>query len=215
MSKDKGAGYILLDRKILNSWIYKSKPFNMTMAWIDMLLIATHTTHTDLWRGVPTEFKRGDVNLSIKELAARWGWSRDKAKRFLKHLEADSMIRINATPRRTVITIVNYDVFQGDRHTGKSTGKSTNKTTGKSTGESPDKSTGESYINNDINNELSMIEKDPSPPDVGPDGYGVPPDGWTDEYERRFQEDAPYNPGKTRQDWYEFWVLPAEDGDDG
>jgi hypothetical protein len=43
----------------------------------------------------------------------------------------------------------------------------------------------------------------------------VPPDGWTDEYERQFQEMAPDNPGKTRQDWYEFWVLPAEDGDDG
>ena len=83
----KNKGYIYLDRKILDHWTYKDKPFNRGMAWIDLLLIADHTTHTDIWRGNPITYKRGDVNLSISELAKRWGWSRDKTRRFIKDLE--------------------------------------------------------------------------------------------------------------------------------
>lgn len=133
--------YIYLDRGILDHWTYKDKPFNRSMAWIDMLLIADHTTHTKLWRGKPTEFKRGDVNLSITELAKRWGWSRDKARRFISHLEQDNMVRVNSTTYRTTITIVKYDDFQIKRARDKATDKATKRTS--------DKTTDKTYLNND------------------------------------------------------------------
>ena len=125
--------FIFLDRGILDHWTYKDKPFNKSMAWIDMLLLADYSTHTKLWRGKPTEFKRGDVNLSIKELANRWGWSRDKARRFISHLEQDNMVRINSTTHRTTITIVKYDDFQIRRTTNKATNKATKRTSNKAT----------------------------------------------------------------------------------
>ena len=120
--------YIYLDRGILDHWTYDDKPFNRSMAWIDLLLIADHTTHTSMWRGKPTEFKRGDVNLSISQLAERWGWSRGKTRRFILNLEMDGMVNIKRTSERTVITIVKYDDFQ-DKRTAKRTSNGTPKQT--------------------------------------------------------------------------------------
>ena len=117
--------YIYLDRGVLDHWTYEDKPFNKSMAWIDLLLIADHTTHTTIWRGKPTEFKRGDVNISITQLAKRWGWSRDKVRRYISQLEQDNMVRANCTTNKTTITIVKYEDFQNKRATGKATDKAT------------------------------------------------------------------------------------------
>ena len=117
-------GWILLHRSILDHWIYKTKRFSEFQAWIDLLLLAEHTTHKQMWRGKLTEFKRGDVCLSIARLADRWGWSRNKTARFLKQLEDDKMIHQIVHRNRTVITIVKYDDFQNQR-TSKRTSKRT------------------------------------------------------------------------------------------
>lgn len=105
-------GYIYLEKQIQDHWTYQDKPFNKSMAWIDLLLLADYQDHVSNWRGKPTEFKRGDVNRSITFLAERWGWSRDKTRRFLRVLESDGMLAINATSNRTTLTIVNYGFYQ-------------------------------------------------------------------------------------------------------
>lgn len=133
-------GWIKLNRQIIDNWLYKDKPFNKSMAWIDLLLIADHTTHTDLWRGKITTFKRGDVNLSVTELAKRWGWSRDKARRFIKDLESDGMLRVNCTTYRTTLTIVKYGIFQDKVTRDKATDNTRDK--------ARDKSTDNTYLKN-------------------------------------------------------------------
>lgn len=155
-------GWIKLNRQIVDHWLYKDKPFNKSMAWIDLLLIADHTTHTDLWRGKMTTFKRGDVNLSISALAKRWGWSRDKARRFIRDLESDGMLRINCTTRRTTLTIVKYGIFQDKRTTDKTTNKATDKSTDKSTDNTHLKNNKE--LNKEIKEgERSLLEEAPPP----------------------------------------------------
>lgn len=139
--------YIYLDRGILDHWTYKDKPFNRSMAWIDLLLIADHTTHTSMWRGKPTQFKRGDVNMSITQLAERWGWTRNKTRRFILALESDGMVNTKRTPERTVISIVKYGDYQ-DKRTPKRTPNDTPKRTSDGT------SDGTYLINNkEINKE--------------------------------------------------------------
>ena len=126
--------YIYLDRGILDHWTYKDKPFNRSMAWIDLLLIANHKTHTQMWRGKTIQFKRGDVNLSLTELSKRWGWSRGKTRRFILNLETDGMVNIKRTASGTVITLVKYGDFQ-DKRTAKRTSSGTaHSTTGGTTG---------------------------------------------------------------------------------
>lgn len=147
-------GWIKLNRQIIDHWLYKDKPFNKSMAWIDLLLIADHTTHTDLWRGKMTTFKRGDVNLSVTELAKRWGWSRDKARRFIKDLESDGMLRVNCTTYRTTLTIVKYGIFQDKVTRDKATDNTRDK--------SRDKATNNTYLKN--NKELNKENKEGSSP---------------------------------------------------
>ena len=120
--------YIYLDRGILEHWTYQDKPFNRSMAWIDLLLIANHKTHTQVWKGKTIQFKRGDVNLSISELSKRWGWSRGKTRRFISALEMDNMATTKRTSDGTVITLVNYGDFQ-DKRTSKRTSNDTTHST--------------------------------------------------------------------------------------
>lgn len=105
-------GWIKLNRQIMDHWTYADKPFNRSMAWIDLLLLADHKTHKSLWRGKLTEFKRGDVNISLTELSHRWGWSRKKVKSFINDLESDGMVTLKGTTHRTTITLIKYDDFQ-------------------------------------------------------------------------------------------------------
>ena len=66
------------------------------------------------------------------------------------------------------------------------------------------------------NNKKVKNNKDAPPvaPEGAPDAYGAPPPGWDEACEKQFQEDAPQNPGKTRQDWWDFWMADSEGGDD-
>lgn len=168
-------GYIYLEKKIQDHWLYKDKPFNKAMAWIDMLMIADHTTHQSLWRGRSTEFKRGDVNLSIAALAKRWGWTRGKATRFISNLEADGMVNVKRTPNRTVITIVNYELYQ-DKQTSKRTPKQTSNRTSNRTSDDTH------LINNKENISKKRKEEAESPLDEAP----------------AFEEEEPPVPGAVR-----------------
>ena len=126
--------YIYLDRGILDHWTYQDKPFNRSMAWIDLLLIANHKTHTTMWKGKKTTFKRGDVNLSITELSKRWGWSRGKTRRFILSLEMDGMANIKRTSDGTVLSLVKYDDYQNKRTPKRTSNDTTHKTSGDTTG---------------------------------------------------------------------------------
>lgn len=171
--------YIYLDRGILEHWTYEDKPFNRSMAWIDLLLIADHTTHTSVWRGQMTEFKRGDVNRSISELASRWGWSRDKTRRFLLQLEQDNMVRIKSTPFRTVITIEKYGDFQNKRTADKAADKTTLRT--------PNKSTDKTYLINNKGIIKENKENAPLPDDeIDPDWND---DDWVDAKDLKLEGD--------------------------
>jgi len=145
-------GWIKLNRQIMDHWMYQDKPFNRSMAWIDLLLLADHKTHKSLWRGNLVEFKRGDVNLSLRELGERWGWSKEKVRNFISTLEADGMVTTNITKVRTVLTLVKYDDFQ-IRPTSEQTSDSPSKQTSEQISDSP-------YLKN--NKEINKNKKKPT-----------------------------------------------------
>lgn len=120
-------GWIKLYRSITDNGIYSVKPFDKCHAWIDLLLLAEHKTHKKIWRGKMTEFKRGDVCLSIERLAERWGWSRGKVERFLSNLNDEEMVSLNVHRNRTVITIVKYDDFQNQQTSERTSKRTSNK----------------------------------------------------------------------------------------
>lgn len=115
--------FLMLDRGIMDHWIYSKEPFDECHAWIDLLLLANIEDKKTSYKGGIIICKRGDVNYSISWLAKRWGWSRDKARRFLNILEIDGMVTVNATTNRTTITIEKYDDYNIPPTTGKATNR--------------------------------------------------------------------------------------------
>lgn len=119
-------GYIKLHRDIMDHWISHQGPADYRHAWEDLLMLANHEGVKRFYRGTLTTFKRGTVSRSIGELASLWGWGVKKTRRFLDLLQGDGMIERSSGPWGTVITINNYDKWQG---TTKSTTSSTEKST--------------------------------------------------------------------------------------
>ena len=112
MAKGKGT-YIKLDRGLQNNWLWESKPFSLGQAWVDLLLEAAYEDHMRDWKGSYLMQHRGEVFTSIVSLAARWGWSEKKVTRFIAALERDKMVRKGVLPKGTLLTIENYEKFQG------------------------------------------------------------------------------------------------------
>ena len=107
-------GWICIHRGISDHWLWREdKPFDKRSAWIDLLLLANHTDLKVLYKGKLVDRKRGEVNLSMVQLADRWGWDRRKVKRYLSLLESDGMVSIDSTRDGTTITLENYDKYQG------------------------------------------------------------------------------------------------------
>ena len=104
-------GWVPVKRQIQEHWLWKDKPFSQGQAWIDLIMLANYEDKKMPYKGEIITCERGTVNLSISYLANRWGWSRDKTRRFLKLLESDGMVTVNATTHRTTITLENYSIY--------------------------------------------------------------------------------------------------------
>lgn len=106
-------GWISLHRKILDCFLWQDEePFDRRSAWIDLLLLANHEDKKTLFDGKAIVVKRGERITSVRILAERWGWSRHKVTNFLDMLESEEMIVRKSDRKKTLLTIVNYDVYQ-------------------------------------------------------------------------------------------------------
>ena len=109
-------GWISLDRKIQEHWVWEDKPFAKGQAWTDLLMMANHEDKKVSLGNEIITVKRGSRVTSMGKLASRWGWSRKKVYSFLNQLESDRMIERKSDTKKTVVTIVNYDDYQRVRN---------------------------------------------------------------------------------------------------
>lgn len=106
-------GWISIHRKIRECiiWDY-DEPFTRRDAWIDLLLLANHRDKQTIFDGKLITIKKGQYLTSVRKLAEEWHWGKDKTLKYLLLLEECKMIIRDADSRRTLITIVNYGVYQ-------------------------------------------------------------------------------------------------------
>lgn len=105
-------GYIKLYRDIQDHWMWKDERFSRGQAWIDLIMMANHKD-AKIPVGEHIEIvKRGQFITSIAKLSDRWKWSYNTTKAFLNLLENDNMLIRKSDNSKTLITIVNYGVYQ-------------------------------------------------------------------------------------------------------
>lgn len=107
------SGYFKVEREFLDSDFWLSEPFTKAQAWVDLFGLANHAPGFFIKRGIHIQLERSQTGRSELTLAKRWKWSRNKVRRFLKWLENEGMIRIKGDNKTTVITICNYEAYQG------------------------------------------------------------------------------------------------------
>ena len=72
-------GWIRIHRKIQDCWIWEiDKPFDERSAWIDLLLLANHKDVKIPFNGELTLVKRSQLITSVRKLADKWKWNKDK-----------------------------------------------------------------------------------------------------------------------------------------
>jgi hypothetical protein len=113
-------GFIKLYRKFQHNDMWREpRMFSRAEAWIDLLFMAAYRDHDKLLNGALHEVKRGQIVTTSRELADRWQWSRAKVDNFLKSHKKSRNIDILKTAKKTTLTIVKYELYNGDEATEK------------------------------------------------------------------------------------------------
>lgn len=162
-------GWIALNRRLEDHWLWEDKPFSKGQAWIDLIMMANHEEKKIPFGNEIVLVKRGSRITSISKLSIRWGWSRKKVLDFLKVLEKEKMLVRKSDTKKTLLTIVNYGIYQDLRNT-----KETQKSNKKAAKEQL------RNINNNDNNDNNDNKNNISPPDPEeqlPEGAVRLPDG--------------------------------------
>ena len=109
------AGYVKLHRGWANGGFFKDEPFTEREAWIWLIENAAWKDHDRTTpHGVLMSIKRGQIHTSDRALSKAWKWDRKRVSRFIKRLENGAMVRAKSDPLGTLITVCNYDKYQGD-----------------------------------------------------------------------------------------------------
>lgn len=125
MSRSKG--WIKLYRQLTDNWIWNDP--DKFRAWIDILLMVNHEDREIEFNGHVITIHAGQKLTSLKKLADRWGWTRNRVDRFLGTLSETGMVTANRTPNGTVLTVVNWEVYQGERDSKRDSKRASNEAT--------------------------------------------------------------------------------------
>ncbi len=109
-------GWIKLHRQITECevlWDSSEEPFDRRSAWIDLLLMANHKDKRLFFRGKAITVKSGQRVTSLHKLAERWHWGINRVRKYLDLLQGEDMIIRESDNTKTLITIVNYQKYQG------------------------------------------------------------------------------------------------------
>lgn len=107
-------GWIKLYRSVLEHRHYrKNRVFSEYEAWIDMLLLANYADKVVEMEGHPIDVKRGSFITSQKKLAERWDWDKRRVVSFLKECQEHGEVSVLTEKRWTVVTVLNYENYQG------------------------------------------------------------------------------------------------------
>lgn len=107
-------GWIKLYRQLQDCPIWYGERFSKGQAWVDLLMLANHSDKKIMFNRDFITVQRGQYLTSMVKLSEKWKWNRKTVSSFLKLLENDNMITKVTDNTKTLITIVNYGIYQSE-----------------------------------------------------------------------------------------------------
>ena len=111
---ENNAGFITLSRKFFRTDMWKARrTYNESEAWLDCIATARfelseQTTHVG---GHAVTIRRGELALSQRTIAKKWGWTDRKVRTFIQRLHREGMIETEIRDGITVVKLINYDKY--------------------------------------------------------------------------------------------------------
>lgn len=123
MAHNGNLNWVKINRSIFDNFLWKKNtPFDVRSAWIDLILLANHEDGQFMTsRGELIKIPRGSHFTSTRSLAERWHWNRDTVSRYIRTLVDAEMLTQTATHSGTLLSLVNYDNYQGGAATDHAT----------------------------------------------------------------------------------------------
>ncbi len=106
-------GWVKLHRSFLDSWIWKRRDKGLVVFWIYLLAKAAHEPTEASFSDCKVPLDTAQVLVGRKVAADACGLTESKVRSFLKLLETNDSITIEATNRYSIITICNWQKYQG------------------------------------------------------------------------------------------------------
>lgn len=153
-------GFIPISRKLFDNFLWKEKrEFSRAEAWLDLIQLARFEANStkEVINSQVVEYGLGERPLSLRLLADRWQWSKNRVDKFLDLLVSERMITkrtafgtakgtadgtskgTDKRTRQTVISICNYASYNSKVEiTGQPKGQQEGQQTGQDTGQSRD-----------------------------------------------------------------------------
>lgn len=111
--------FISVPRALFDDDAFPEEPFSRREAFLDLVQRATYKPLTIPVKGGVIDIGRGELIVSIRKLAARWGWSKSKVEKVLDEFVSQQRIGHRTDGVTTVLSITNYDMFQRSVDTDK------------------------------------------------------------------------------------------------
>lgn len=106
-------GYVKAQRERFKHPLFRGQKFCRGYAWDWMCAQAAYADREVSVKGKTITLKRGQFCHSIRFMADVFGWDRSASDRFLTRLKTESMIETSTETGQLVVTICNYDFYQG------------------------------------------------------------------------------------------------------
>ncbi|MCA0961168.1 hypothetical protein [Salipiger bermudensis] len=106
-------GTFSVSRGLWDHAAFKREKFTEREAWIWMLGEASWKGRVTRAGDLVVPLERGQLVLSSRFAAKCWGWTDSKVRRFIERLQKLEMVSAKTDAGVTVITICNYDDYQG------------------------------------------------------------------------------------------------------
>lgn len=105
------SGFVALHREAREHHLFKGDVARLG-AWLWLVAGACWKPTKFNIGGSTITLQRGQICVSVRQLAEAWGWSKSAVDRFLTRLQTETMIVCEAGQGRTIITICNYAKYQ-------------------------------------------------------------------------------------------------------